>query len=193
MNTIQSNNTFTNNISAVEIGSTVISTILTWTIDEDADLTSQSLNQGIGEVTPLTARNYTHTDSYTVNRTYTLTITDGVNPDAANTTVYFRHKKYWGTNSNTSLNDAQIIALSSELSTSISMSKTIVSSGTYIYFAWPSSWDSSPPATFTVNGLNNTAWTYVTRNFINASGYTEEFRIYKSDNLLTGSYDIVVS
>lgn len=183
---------FTNNVGSVEIGSTVTSTTLTWTIDESADLTDQTLNQSIGSVGTV-VRQYIHSDSYTTDRTYTLTITDGVNPDNASTSIYFRHKRYWGTNANTSLNDAQIIALSSELSTSRSMSKSITSAAAYIYFAWPSSWDSSPPATFTVNGLNNTAWTYVTRNFINASGYTEEYRIYKSDNLLTGSYDIVVS
>ena len=184
--------TFTNNVNAVEIGSTVASTTLTWTIDESANLTDQTLNQGIGSVGTI-VRNHTHSDSYTTNRTYTLTITDGINPDNANTSVYFRHKRYWGTSTNTLLNDAQIIALSSELNTTEVMTKTISPSGEYIYFAWPASWDPSPPATFTVNGLLNTAWSYITRNFTNASGNTSSFRIYRSDNLLTGSYIIAVS
>lgn len=193
---------FTHDQSVIEIGNDVTVTNLSWSVTlGSAALTSQSLNQGIGEV-GTAATSYEHTDTYgestgltnsNDSRTYTLTVTDGTTPDNANAIVYFRHKRYWGTSTNTSLTDGQIIALSKEFGTSRSMSKTISPSGEYIYFAWPASWDSSPPATFTVNGLNNTAWTLVTRDFDNASGWTESYRIYRSDNLLTGSYDIVVS
>ena len=63
-------------------------------------------------------------------------------------------------------------------------------SGQYVYFAYPSSFG---VATFTVNGLLNTDWSLTTRAFVNASGYSEPFHIYRSNNLLTGTYVIAIT
>jgi hypothetical protein len=179
---------FSNNVGTVEIGSTVTSVNLTWSYNKS--VISQSIDQGIGSL-GVAIRNYTQNGSWTSDRTYTLTASDGTQTPTRQTSFVFRHKRYWGLSSNTSLTDPQIIALSNEFATS--RGKTfpqLTPAAQYIYYAYPASWGA---ATFTVNGLLNTAWTLVTRDFVNASGNTTSFNIYRSDNVLTGTFQIVVS
>jgi len=178
---------FTNNVGVVEKGSTVSSVRLDWAYN--VAIVSQSISQGIGSLA-VALRTYTQTGTYTTDRTYALTASDGGNTATGSTTVYFRQKRYWGTNSSTTLTDGQILALSSEFSTGRAQTRTITSSAEYVYFAYPAAWGA---ATFTVNGLLNTAWTLVTRAFVNASGYSESYDIYRSNNLLTGTYIITIS
>ncbi len=178
---------FTNDQTVIETGGSAVDVTLTWALNKSP--TTQSLNQGIGTLST-SARTYTQSGSFTTSRTYTLTASDGTTTTNGNSSVTFMQKRYWGTNANTSLNDAEILALSSEFSSSRSQSRTIIAAGAYVYFAWPASYGTG---TFTVNGLPNTAWTLVTRAFVNASGYSESYNIYRSDNLLTGTYTIVVS
>lgn len=173
---------FTNNRNNVEIGTTITSTVLNWSLNKT--MTSSSLNQGIGSITP-SLTTYTDNSSYSTNRTYTITVGDGTNTDQASTSVNFLNKRYWGVSSNTSLNDAQIIALSSELSSSKTKSFTSSPSAQYIYFVYPASLGSS---TFTVNGLSNDDWTLTTQNHTNASGNTTSYNVYRTNNLLTGTY-----
>lgn len=71
----------------------------------------------------------------------------------------------------------------------MSPAKTLVCNAQYMYFAYPTAWGDG---IFIVNGLLNSAWTLTTRNFVNASGYTESYRIYRSDNLLTGTYLVTI-
>lgn len=172
----------------VEIGSQISNPVLAWTVNKT--VTSQSFNNSIGAIDPA-LRNYTHTSTFSTDRTYTITVGDGTNTATRSAYAYFRHKRYWGVSSNASLTDAQIIALSSEFSTSRGQTRNgMVATGQYIYIVYPDSWGA---ATFTVNGLPSTAWTLVQRTFVNASGNSTLFRIYRSDNLLTGSYNVVVS
>jgi hypothetical protein len=180
---------FTNSVGTVEIGSTVTSVDLNWAYNKD--VTDQSIDQGIGTL-DVALRTYSDSGSWTTDRTYTLSATDGTTPTSAQTSILFRQKRYWGPNASTSLDDSQVIALAnSEFSeTRVKSMFEIACSAQYIYYAYPASFGA---ATFTVNGLLNTAWTLVTRDFVNASGYTESYNIYRSDNLLTGFYQIVVT
>ncbi|MFA5187682.1 MAG: hypothetical protein WC551_14470, partial [Patescibacteria group bacterium] len=179
---------FTNTVNQVEIGTTVASTTLNWTINKS--VTSESLNQGIGFITP-SLRTYTHVDSYTTDRTYTLTVNDGTNNTSASTSVYFRYKRYYGTNASATLNDGQIISLTGELSTSrVQTRNGITPSNEYIYIVYPAAWGT---ATFTVNGLLNTDWTLTVQSHTNSSGYTANYNVYRTNNLLTGSYNIGVN
>lgn len=175
---------FVNNVNSAEIGSTVNSTVLTWVLVGGA-ITAQSINQGIGSLA-IGLRTKTDNTAYTTNRTYTLTVTDGTNSPTKNTSVVFMNKLYYGVSANATLTDPQIIALSSELTTSFLVTaKTLHPAGQYLYFAFPTSFG---VPNFIVNGLLNTAWTLVTRAFTNASGHTESYDIYRSNNLLTGTY-----
>ena len=179
---------FTNNRNEVEIGTTITSTTLNWTLNKA--MTSESLNQGIGSLTPPTLTTYTHTSSYTTDRTYTLTASDGTSTATADTNIYFRYSRYWGYSSSTSLISSQINALSHELGTSRSQTRTISPSAGYIYIAYPAAWGT---ATFTVNGLPNTDWTLSVQSHTNASGNTSSYNVYRTNNLLTGTYTIVVN
>ena len=178
---------FYNSVNTVEIGSTVTSVNLGWVFNKS--IVSQSLSQGIGAL-PISQRTYTDTGAWTSNRSYTLSTTDGQTPANGNTGITFSNKRYWGTSVNSTLSDAQIIALNSEFANSRNQSRTITAAGEYVYFSYPAAWGA---ASFTVNGLPNTAWVLTVISFTNASGYTSSYNLYRSLNLLTGTYTIVVS
>jgi hypothetical protein len=177
--------TFTNDVGTVELGTTVSTIGLAWTTNKTG--MTQTLSPG-GDVTGLNS--YTSTGSFTTTRSYTLTVDDGQNTDSASTAAYFLQKRYWGGNANTTINDAGIQALSQEFASSRSMTKTITAAGQYVYVCYPAAWGT---ASFTVNGLPNTAWTLSVQSFTNASGYASSYNVYRSDNLLTGTYTIGVS
>lgn len=178
---------FTNDVGTVEIGTTVLGVNLTWAFNKD--VLSQSIDQGIGAL-PVLQRTVNDSGAWTSNRTYSLSATDGTTPVNGNTTIIFSPKRYWGTSANTSLTDPQIISLNSEFSSSRSQTRNITAASEYIYFAYPAS---AGTATFYVNGLLNTAWNLTVISFTNASGFTSNYNLYRSTNLLTGTYQIIVS
>lgn len=174
---------FTNSVGSVEIGSTVNSVVLNWSYNHD--VISQSLTD-VGVVTPASLRAYGFSSlGLTSNKTWTLSSTDGTTPKNANTIVSFLHKRYWGVSPLASLSDADILSLSKELSSTRIQSRTMnATGGNYLWFAWPDSFGSGE---FWTNGLQNTAWTLTTRSFVNASGYSSTFRIYRSTFIQNGS------
>ena len=175
--------------STNEIGSTVNSVSLVWTLSKTP--TSQSLNNGIGAITVGTT-NYNYVTPITGNTTFTLTVSDGTTTPTANTSVTFLPRAWWGTNANTSLSSAQILTLSNNTLTSTrSRSFTINGGGQYIYYAYPSSYGA---ATFTVNGLLSTAWTLTVVSHTNASGHTQNYNVYRTNTIQNGTgISIVVS
>lgn len=178
---------FTNAVGAAEIGSTVNTDLLSWTLNTTP--VSQFLDHGIGFV-PVGTLFYNDTGPWTTDQTWTLTCTDTVKSVSATTSLLFLPKIYWGANAATTLaTDADVIALSSQLASSFVTSQIITCAAQYIYFAIPTAYGTP---NFNVNGLLNTAWTLVTRGFTNASGYTQSYDIYRSDNLLTGTYVVTL-
>jgi len=168
--------------SSNEIGSTVNSVDLEWTINKTE--TSQSINQGIGSLT-VGVRDYNYATPITTNTTFTITAGDGTTVDTANTTVAFYHRRWWGTSANTSLSSAQILGLANnEFGSSRSKSFTINGNSEYIYYAYPAAWGT---ATFTVNGLLNTAWTLDVVSHTNASGHVENYNVYRTNTTQSGS------
>lgn len=179
--------TFTNSVGAAEIGSTVADDTLSWTLQGTP--TSQSIDNGVGSV-PVGTLSVLATGPWTTDQTWTLTVADSTTTDTASTSLLFLPKLYWGANAATSLaTDAEVIALSSMLAAARQMSQTITCAAEYIYIALPTAYGTP---LFNVNGLLNTAWTKVTRAFTNASGYTQSYDIWRSDNLLTGTYIVQV-
>lgn len=178
-----------NDKNIVEVGSTISSTKLDWVLAGET-ITSQSINNGVGSLN-VVARTTTHSSSYTTDRSYVLTASDGTTTVTASTPIYFRNYRYWGVSANSTLTDGQVIALSKEFATTrVKSSFSVSPSAQYIYVAYPASWGS---ASFTVNSLPSTAWTLVTRVFVNASGYSSSFNIYRTDTVLTGTYAIAVN
>lgn len=179
-------NSFTNSVNSVEIGGTVASATLTWSFNKTLTL----LTLTDAGTLPVVQTTYPATGPWTSNKTWSIYGTDGSTADNGNTSITFYFSRYWGTSANASATDGDILALSSELSTTRVQSRTITAANAYVYFAYPAAWGL---ASFTVNGLLNTAWTLVTRTFVNASGYSASYNIYRSDNLLTGTYQIALS
>lgn len=177
-------------VSQVEIGSTVSSTILNWTLSGSAP-TFQGIDHSIGSISPgtLTA---TDSASYTTTRTYTLTVSNLYGIDTASASVYFLQKNYHGVSVNTSLNDAQIIALSPSppLATSKAQTVSLSPSGQYMYIVFPASYGTN--TTFTVNGFSDTDWVLTTRAFVNQSGYSSSYNIYRTGSLRYAPCTIVV-
>lgn len=170
-----------------EIGSTRSSTKITWTWNKT--ISSQSLNQGVGDLDP-SLREYTYTTAITSDTTFTITGSDGKNTASGSTKVSFLPKRYWGVSEKTTLTDSEIIDLSSELSTSRTQTRTFdCSGGKYFYFAIKTSYCTG--IKFKVGGLSFSDMEVETRQFTNASGHTDSYNIYRVHNLQTGAAIVV--
>jgi hypothetical protein len=181
---------FNNNQNSVEVGTTISSTILSWTLS-GASITRQSLDNSIGSVA-LPLRGWTNSASYTANRTYTLTVTDGVKTNTAATSVAFYSKAYWGASGQTAstITDGQIIALGTgAFATTRTMTETITTASSYIFICYPASFGA---ATFVVNGFPDAGWTLVTRSFVNASGGAVSYNIYQHTLATIGDFTVQV-
>ena len=182
---------FTNTVGTIEVGTTVTDVTLNWSYTKAISL--QSINQGIGVLDNAIVEHILSGLSLTTTTTYTLSAS-GVptGSDSANTTVSFRYKKFYGSSSSVGpLNDAAIKALANVgFSTGRSTNFTITCDAEYIYISYPKSFGA---ASFKVNGLDNTAWTLTDASFTNDAGSTYDEYTYRSDNLLTGTFDIEVS
>ena len=183
-------------LSTFEIGTTISSANLTWTIaPTNAVLTSQTLSPSIGSVdVSLRTTNLTGL-SLTTDTTWTNVINDGLgfnNSIVTNTaSIVFRHYLSWGRSSATNLdnNAIQILHTSgggagrafqtSRQRSGISMTV----SNQYVYFAYPASFGA---ATFRVNGFPNSAFTSTTVTYTNASGNVSSFLIYRTLEPITG-------
>lgn len=178
---------FGNNVGSVEIGTTVNSTTLTWTLG-GGPATNQVINQGIGTI-PVGTHTATDLASYSSSRTYTLTVNNAAGSASASTSVSFLNKRYWGASAQTALNDAQINGMSGELASGylgFSHSIPCNAGGEYMFFAFPTAW--GVPKVL-VNGFLNTDWTIVTTNHVNSAGNTTQYYVYRSNNLRHSSND----
>lgn len=171
-----------------EIGTTITAVNLQWSVNKK--MKSQSLNQGIGTIDP-DLRSYRHDNlNIKTNTRYTLTVSDGTNSTSRSTDVNFMPKRYWGVSSKEELENADILALSSELSTSRNQTRTFnCSGGKYFYFAIKSSYCNG--IKFKVGGLSFSALTIKTMQLTNASGYVDSYNIYRPNDIQTGSAILV--
>lgn len=173
---------FSNSIGTVEIGSTVTAVNLTWSLNK----TMTSLLLQGSPITPsLTAISLSglHLVSDT---TYALSASDGTSTTGASTTVAFRPRRWWGTSPLATLTSSDILALgSSEFASSRGQSRSLSATASYLWFAWPSSFGG--PASFVVNGLPSSGWVRSVVSATNASGFTQNYDVYRSQFLQNGS------
>jgi hypothetical protein len=182
-------NAFTNTVNVVEIGATVSSVQLDWVYNKS--VTSQHLSVGPSSL-DVSLRDYTDSSSYTSNKTYTLYASDGTTSLTASTSLIFRPRNYYGQSASSTLNNSGVLALASNPLASgkgLSLSNYVISSA-YMWFCYPAGYGT---ANFTVNGLANTAWTLTTLSLTNASGYTQNYYCYRSNNVLNGTYSFTLS
>ena len=171
---------------SVEMGTTISTTALTWSLT-GGPITGQSIDTGSGlqALSDLSQREYVYHESYNTNHTFRLSCTDGTSTIGSTTTVHFYRQGYYGVSANSALSDGEIWNIGTrEIMYSKSLTFTVSPAAQYIYYAYPADWGE---ASFNVNGLQNNAWTLITRTFINMSGYSSAYNIYRSNTVLTGT------
>ncbi|MEI8087100.1 MAG: hypothetical protein WCG93_12900 [Paludibacter sp.] len=175
---------FVASIASAEKGQTIDSLSLTWAVSKT--MTTQTIDQSVGDVVGLLTKALT-AQGIVASKTWTITVGDGTNTATKTVTLTFYNKRYWGVSALETLTDAQIIALSSEFSTSRAQSRTLdATGGRYLYFVMPEAF-ACTTAKFKLGGLYMSDWQVTTRSFINASGYSESYMIFRSTNLQTGA------
>lgn len=148
---------------------------------------------GAGYVGPTTNAEAVNFPSVGASITFQLNATDGTNADTETQSVAFYNRRFWGVSSVASgYSEANIEGLANnELSNS--KAKTFVvspGSGEYIIFAYPSRLGAT---TFTVGGFEGGFESPETVSITNASGYTEDYYVYRSTNPNLGSTTVVTS
>ncbi len=115
----------------------------------------------------------------------TLTVDDILldthSPKIATTTIKFLNKLYYGKALIGTLNSAFLLALSTQPLSSVRQVSFNSNTGLneYIWFACPTAYGT---ASFKTNGFNGGFTYQSTISFTNASGHTESYDIYRSDN-----------
>jgi hypothetical protein len=138
------------------------------------------------------------------NQTYQIVTTTASENVNASTSITFSHKRYFygdtqnllddglftdaGRSTNVNLND---VGGKSEFATTrVKSSFPITLSNQFFYYVFPVTFGS---ASFTINGLSNTDFSVKDFTFTNPFGFATTFRMYRSNNILNGTFNIAVS
>ena len=180
---------FTNNKNTVEMGTKITDVILNWALNKDPK--SMTINNE--SITPLTARTKTYSgQNITTNKTYTLKVTDEKDATATKTTsITFLNGVYWGAKAAPgSYDSAFILGLSKGLQSNKNKTFTVdAAAGQHIFYALPARYGA---CTFNVGGFDGGFTKVATIEFTNASGYKENYDIYKSVNAGLGNTTVTV-
>lgn len=142
-----------------------------------------------------------------MNRTTGALISTGMSGQAADFTVNWRWRMFYGTSANTTLNESEIEGLTnSQLATS-RLGTYAFAAGDYKYFAFPLAFgeallfkDSSTQLGvamagiaegYTSGGTNGLYYQLV--SVTNAYGIITNYRVYRTINILGGSINIIVT
>lgn len=172
-----------------ELGSTVDDVSFIWT----ANKTPSSLKINSTNLSTPTQSSGTVTlaeQGLTTTTTYTLTAGDGKNNSSRTATIYFYRGLYYGVSATDITTSAQVISLNELLRSSRSCTFTVnAGAGQYIWFCLPTVYGTP---TFNVGGFDGGFKDVLTLNVTNKSGRTEEYHIWKSDNVNLGSTTVTV-
>ena len=179
--------------SSNEIGSTVTATTVTWNLNKDPKTIKIKFGSEAEETLETDVRSKEYTGkTVTSNTTITLTVTD--ERDAVVTksvTIAFQPKVYWGVSNKSSLESGDILTLaSSALAGSRARTFSVnAGEGEYIYYAIPSSFGTP---IFNVGGFDGGFTKVGTISHQNASGYTQNYDVWKSVNPSLGQTSVTV-
>lgn len=122
------------------------------------------------------------------NTTYKIVVTDAKGAsDTKSTSVSFLLNKYYGVSDKAELNNADVLGLANK---SLGGNKTLPETtfncdgGKYPWYCIPSSYGEP---SFVVGGLPNSDFVKQTIQLTNASGYTEEYQLWRTKYIQTGS------
>lgn len=179
-------NLICNRSTVLENGAKLTSVTFEWTYNKP--IISQSFNN---EGLPLDQRRYIYNQTITSNKEFKLFATDERKTFTKTISFQFRNGRYWGTSSNLSLENVDILELQKELSTGRGKTFTVnANEGEYIYYCYPMSWGA---ATFSVGGFTGGFELVGNINFINSLGHAEMYYIYRSTNHSLGDTVVTVS
>ncbi len=181
-------NSFTNNVNAVEMGSTVTDVTLNWALNKEPvsqKIDNESLDKS------LRTKQFTG-QSIKADKTYTLSATDERDKTVTKTTkITFLNGVYWGAAADAAIDSAFILGLSKGLQASRGKTFTVnAGADQHIYYAVPTRYGA---CSFNVGGFDGGFSKAATIDFVNASGYTESYDVYKSDNANLGNTTVKVS
>lgn len=117
----------------------------------------------------------------------------------ATASITWQNKKFSFANStlyNSSAIGTVLNATPGTLSSSKALTCTMVLNNQFFYYVYPKAFGTP---SFTVNGLPNNAWgnagsgTLFTITYVNTNGYSNQYYVARSDNKITGTYNIIVS
>jgi hypothetical protein len=153
---------------------------------------------GLSQDVSGTPNNFSYTGSYTKNLygsqvSWDLDVGDGIQTDMDSVTKTWTQLVFWGVGPAGGNSEAFIEALANNaLDTNRNRTFTVNAGGAEkIYFAYRSAYG---PATFTIGGFDGGFFQVSsTISVTNSFGFTENYRLYESDNLGLGSTTVVVS
>lgn len=186
-------NSFSAAPSTVEMGSTINSVILSWGTNKKP--TALALD---GASIDATTTSKTVTGAFTSNKTWTLEATDERGAKSTKSaTLSFLNGVYYGVSNLTEITDSNgVLATFRDSLTKNLRSGKLTSfsvnagEGEYIYYLLPKRMGA---CSFNVGGFDGGFSLIDTVNLTNASGYTEEYYIYRSDNAGLGQTTVKVS
>lgn len=180
---------FSNNVNTVEMGTTVNTVQLNWNYNK----TPKTLTLD-GSTVEVSLKSKTiESAGIKTNKTYTLKATDDRNATAQKTTsINFLNGVYYGVAAKkTSFDSAFILTLTKKLQGSKACTFTVnAGASQYIYYAIPTRYGT--PA-FKVGGFDGGFAKAGTIQFTNASGHTESYDIWISDNASLGNTTVNVA
>lgn len=182
-------NSFSNNVGTVEKGSTVTSVTFNWKLNK----TPKTLTFNNEPVTATDTSKVLTEQNITQNTTWTLKAIDEKDASATKTTsVNFLNGAYWGvgTVDAEGVNNAFIQGLQKQLTGSKSREITVTAgAGQYIFYAIPTSFGAP---TFFVGGFEGGFEKIKTFDYQNASGYTESYDVWRSENANLGKTTVTI-
>ena len=182
---------FSNNIGVAEKGSTLNELTLKWQLNKDPETI---LMNGQVRADLKTLRSLTLKDrALTADKTFMLQVTDEKGKTAQkNTSVVFQNGVYYGVSEiPEEVNNTFILSLSRSLQGSRTKTfSTTSTEGQYVWYAFPSRYGTP---VFNVGGFDGGFTKAASISFTNASVYTEEYAVYRSDNSNLGTKTIKVT
>jgi hypothetical protein len=134
------------------------------------------------------------------NQTYNMVVTTASETVNASTSIAFSHKRYfYGDNQNiipfSDTNTSTNVNLYDLANAEFAGGKAkgafnITLAAQFFYYVYPTAFGA---AAFTINGLSNTDFTFKDFVFVNPFGFSTSFRMYRSNNLLNGTFSIAVA
>lgn len=182
---------FTNNKNTVEMGSTITDVTLNWNYNK----TPKTLSLD-GSTLDVSLKTKTLSgQSIKTNKTFTLKAIDERDAVATKTTaITFLNGVYYGIGDDlqiSGITNQFILGLTKTLQSSKAKTFTVnAGAGKHIYYIIPSRYGTP---VFKVGGFEGGFGKLGTVNFTNASGYAENYDVYKSGNANLGSTTVVVS